>query len=434
MAKLVAIDSMAILYRSYFAMIRNPLINSKGINTSGLFGFLAQIIKIIETETLDYLAVATDLPDPTFRHQQFTAYKATREKMPDDLVAQLPFLSRLIEALGLPYLSLSGYEADDIIGTLMRLCLEKNIEGVMVTGDKDYMQLVTDRIVMLNQKNEIVDVGKVFKRFGCTPEQVIEVLGLMGDTSDNIPGVKGVGEKTAVKLIQRYGSIDKLYENLDEVRGNKLKENLIYGKKDAFMSRKLVTIDRHVPLEIDFDSLTFNHSILHESSAFHAILEELEFKSFLKRFASEEGQATNFGRPPQVISRETAASGQPIAAARHVRVDKLPALEKMVTELKKAQTLAFDMMSSGKNAIQDKILSLAFYSNAGIAYYLPLSAGAFQSDLSAVDEDVKQQMILTSLKPLFENSTLLLVGHDLKLAIQFLVQRDIRVHDNIFDT
>ncbi len=434
MAKLVAIDSMAILYRSYFAMIRNPLINSKGINTSGLFGFLAQIIKIVETETLDYLAVATDLPDPTFRHQQFTAYKATREKMPDDLVAQLPFLSRLIEALDLPYLSLSGYEADDIIGTLMRLCLEKNIEGVMVTGDKDYMQLITDRIVMLNQKNEIVDVGKVFKRFGCTPEQVIEVLGLMGDTSDNIPGVKGVGEKTAVKLIQRYGSIDKLYENLDEVRGNKLKENLIYGKKDAFMSRKLVTIDRHVPLEIDFDSLSFNHSILHESSAFHAILEELEFKSFLKRFAPEEGQAANFGRPPQVISLETGASGQPIAAARHVRVDKLPALEKMVTELEKAQTLAFDMMTSGKNAIQDKILSMAFYTNAGIAYYLPLSAGAFQSDLSVVDEDVKQQMILTSLKPLFENSTLLLVGHDLKLAIQFLVQRDIRVHDNIFDT
>ena len=434
MAKLFAIDSMAILYRSYFAMIRNPLINSKGINTSGLFGFLTQIIKIIESESLDYLAVATDLPDPTFRHRQFTAYKATREKMPDDLVAQLPYLSRLIEALDLPYLSLSGYEADDIIGTLMRLCLEKDIEGVMVTGDKDYMQLITEQTVMLNQKNEIVDVDKVFKRFGCTPEQVIEVFGLMGDASDNIPGVRGVGEKTAVKLIQHYGSIDKLYENLDEVRGTKLKENLIAGKEDAYLSRELVTIDRHVPLEFDFDSLTFNHSILHESFAFHAILEDLEFKSFLKRFTSEGAVSVGPGVPLQFVSRQAEADVKQMAAARFVRVETLSVLQKMIADLEKAQIVAFDMMTSGKNAIQDQILAMAFCSNAGIAYYLPLSANAFQSNDSAFDEGDQQQSIFARLKPLFENTTLLLVGHDLKLTIQFLARQGIRVQDHIFDT
>ncbi len=434
MAKLFAIDSMAILYRSYFAMIRNPLINSKGINTSGLFGFLTQIVKIVETGPLDYLAVATDLPDPTFRHQQFTAYKATREKMPDDLVEQLPYLSRLINSLDLPYLSMSGYEADDIIGTLMRLCLEKDIEGVMVTGDKDYMQLITEQTVMLNQKNEIVNVEKVDKRFGCAPHQVIEVLGLMGDTSDNIPGVKGVGEKTAVKLIQHFGSIDNLYENLDLIPGNKLKEKLIAGKEDAFLSRKLVTIDCHVPLEIEFDSLTFNQSILYESTGFHTILEELEFKTFLKRFTQEGSVFAGYGSPSQSVPRESEMSVQQFAAARHERVDTPSAVQKMVTELEKARIVAFDLITSGKNAITDKILAMAFYTNAGIAYYLHFPAVAFQSDNSDLPEEVHQPGILTTLKPLFENPTLLLVGHDLKPTIQFLALRGIRVQENIFDT
>ena len=154
MPVLYAIDSMALLYRSYFAMIRSTLINSKGLNTSGLYGFITQILKIIETEQPDYLAVATDLETPTFRHEQFSAYKATREKMPEDLVEQLPYLPKFVEALGLPYLKVPRYEADDIIGTLMKWCEEKEISGVMVTSDKDYMQLIRTNIVMLNHKNQ----------------------------------------------------------------------------------------------------------------------------------------------------------------------------------------------------------------------------------------------------------------------------------------
>ena len=213
MPKLFAVDSMAVLYRGYFAMIRNPLINSKGLNTSGIRTVLMQLLKILEEERPDYLAVASDASDPTFRHKRFPEYKATREKMPDDLVAQLPYLPRLMTALGLPYLILPGYEADDIIGTLMRWCGEREIEGVMVTSDKDFMQLITDTIVMLNHHNERLGPEAVWARFGGTPAQVIEVLGLMGDTSDNIPGVRGVGEKTAVKLIQEHGSIAAVYEN-----------------------------------------------------------------------------------------------------------------------------------------------------------------------------------------------------------------------------
>jgi DNA polymerase-1 len=189
MPRLFAVDSMAVLYRGYFAMIRTPLINSKGLNTSGVRAFIMQLIKIIEDEKPDYLAVATDSSEPTFRHKRYPDYKATREKMPEDLVEQLPYLPKLVESLNLPYLKMPGFEADDIVGTLMRLCHEAEIEGVMVTSDKDFMQLITEKIVMLNHKNERIGIPGVLEKFGCAPEQVIEMLGLMGDASDNIPVV-----------------------------------------------------------------------------------------------------------------------------------------------------------------------------------------------------------------------------------------------------
>ncbi|MBF0280746.1 MAG: DNA polymerase I [SAR324 cluster bacterium] len=410
MSKLFAIDSMSILYRGYFAMIRNPLINSKGINTSGIFGFLSQIIKIIETEEIDYLAVTTDLADPTFRHKQFPAYKATREKMPDDLVSQLPYLSQLIEALDLPYLSISGYEADDIVGTLMRLCREKEVEGVMVTSDKDYMQLITDRIVMLNNKNEIVDTKKVFDRFGCTPEQVIEVLGLMGDSSDNIPGVRGVGEKTAIKLIQEYGNIANVYDNLDKISGKKLKENLIAGKESALLSRELVTIDTRVPIDIDFDSLKIDREILFKSAAFHDVLEELEFKSFLTRFKPEGGITVK----PAAVQKKN-----------YLTIDSVSSLQEAIPQLKKAKSLAFDVIAAGNNVISDRILSLAFCTEQGTVHYLALQASSLSEHLEEVSR---------LLKEIFEDSSLLLVGHDLKFSIQLLTHYGIQIQENIFDT
>ena len=207
-----------------------------------------QLIKIIEEDKPDYLAVASDSMEPTFRHKRFPEYKATPEKMPEELVEQLPYLPRLVESLNLPYLILPGYEADDIVGTLMRLCREAEIEGVMVTSDKDYMQLIGEKIVMLNHRNERIGISGVQEKFGCVPEQVVELLGLMGDSSDNIPGVRGVGEKTAIKLISEFGSIESVYENLERISGKSLKEKLETDHENAFLSRELATIDCHVPL------------------------------------------------------------------------------------------------------------------------------------------------------------------------------------------
>ena len=283
MSTLYAFDSMSVLYRGYFAMIRNPLINSKGINTSGIRTVLMQLVKIIEEVRPQYLAVASDGPEDTFRHIRYPEYKATREKMPEDLVEQLPYLPRAMQALKLPYLLIPGYEADDIIGTLMSLCLNNNIRGVMVTSDKDYLQLVSETTEMLNHKNEIVGLSGVQERFGCRPDQVIEVLGLMGDSSDNIPGVRGVGEKTAIKLIQQFGSIEKVYENLDEVPGKSLKSKLEEGRDQAMLSRELVTIHREVPLEIALEDLQLDQSPLSKNKEFLDLLQELELNTLLRR-------------------------------------------------------------------------------------------------------------------------------------------------------
>ncbi|MGA1165534.1 MAG: 5'-3' exonuclease, partial [bacterium] len=307
MPRLFAIDSMAIFYRSYFAMIRNPLINSRGLNTSGLRGVIQQILKILEEDKPEYLAVASDSSEPTFRHARFPAYKATREKMPEDLVEQLPYLPRLVEALHLPYLILPGYEADDIIGTLMHWCSNADLEGVMVTSDKDYMQLITDKITLLNHNGDRVGKAGVFEKFGCTPEQVIEVLGLMGDSSDNIPGVKGVGEKTAIKLIQEFGSIPSVYENLTNIKSDSLRAKLETDREAAFLSRELVTIFREVPLSIELEDLKPSEMKLSDNAEFHQILEELEFNTLLKRLttASKPSPAKHLEKPsPQTESEQ----------------------------------------------------------------------------------------------------------------------------------
>ncbi len=203
--------------------------------------------------------------------------------MPEDLVEQLPYLPRLVESLNLPYLKLPGYEADDIIGTLMRLCKEAEIEGVMVSSDKDFMQLITEKVLMLNHRNERIGIPGVIEKFGCTPQQVIEILGLMGDSSDNIPGVRGVGEKTAMKLIGEYGNIETIYENLDKINGKSLKEKLISGHSSALLSRKLATIDCHVPLPIELEKVHLRETDLYDNPKLFALLEELEFNTLLNR-------------------------------------------------------------------------------------------------------------------------------------------------------
>jgi DNA polymerase-1 len=270
--RLFLLDGMALAYRAYFSMIRTPLINSKGVNTSAIFGFVNTLNKLIDDEKPDYIAVAFDTSEPTFRHKQFPDYKATREAMPDDLRPQIGKIKEVISAYNIPMIESHGYEADDIIGTLVKRAEKEGVKSFMVTSDKDYMQLINKNIMMykparsvLGQKVaeiEVIGPDGVKEKFGVGPDKVTDILALMGDKVDNIPGVKGIGEKTASALIQEYGSLENLYKNIDKITKPKLKENLINCKQDAFVSKELATIHTVMPLNIDlrkcFQSLSLS--------------------------------------------------------------------------------------------------------------------------------------------------------------------------------
>ncbi|RMF67868.1 MAG: DNA polymerase I, partial [Calditrichaeota bacterium] len=276
--KLFLIDGSAIAYRSYFAFIRNPLTNSRGENTSAIFGFLRFLLMILDNEKPDYIAVVFDPPGPTFRHEQFKAYKATRQKMPDDMRDQVPRIHETVKALNIPLLEVPGYEADDVIGTLAKSAQKKGFETYLVSGDKDFMQLVGDGIKLYNPKRageevEVLDAHGVEEKIGLPPARVVDYLGLMGDTSDNIPGVKGIGDKTAVKLIREFGSLEAVLDNAERVPRANVRQNLMQFRDDALLSKRLVTIRTDVPLDVEVESLVRREP---DNEALVKLLRELE--------------------------------------------------------------------------------------------------------------------------------------------------------------
>ncbi len=423
MPKLFALDSMAILYRSHFSMIRNPLINSKGLNTSGIYGFFSQVIKIIESEKPDYLAVVSDSSEPTFRHKQFPEYKATREKMPDDLVDQLPYLGKLIEALNLPYLIMPGFEADDIIGTLIRICKESQIEGVIVTSDKDYMQLVSDITTMLDHNNKKIGIKQVQEKFGCLPKQVIDILGLMGDSSDNVPGVKGVGEKTAMKLIAEYQTIPNLYENLENLPKNKLYEKLVNDRENAFLSRELVTIDTTVPLKINIEDLSLTEIQLNGNSALIQVLEELEFKSFLKRFKTSS--ETGVSIPAKDFKIEEVQGAQLLIDIIPYVVEEIISIEgfkDIVSKIKEKNIVALTLLKETDYIIEGRISNLQFCIDPDTVYHLPISNFSL----------AEKSEIYSEIKIILESPEIAKIIYDWKSSFQLLSNRLINVK-NIFD-
>jgi len=259
--KLFLLDAFALIYRSYFAFIRNPRFNSKGVNTSAMLGVTNTIVQVLENEKPDYIGVVFDVSAPTFRHDMFPAYKAHREEMPEDLRKSIPYIRKIIEAFNIPIIELAGFEADDVIGTLAKEAERQGFTTYMMTPDKDYAQLVTENIFMYKPGKagddaEVWGIPQIKENFGInSTEQVIDILGLMGDTADNIPGCPGIGPKTAEKLIAEFGSIDGIYQNIDKLKG-KQKENLIEFEAQVRLSRHLATIVLDVPIEFNTKNLT----------------------------------------------------------------------------------------------------------------------------------------------------------------------------------
>ncbi|MCS5552548.1 MAG: DNA polymerase I, partial [SAR324 cluster bacterium] len=404
--------------------------NSKGLNTSGIRTFLMQLIKIIEEDKPDYLAVASDSMEPTFRHKRFPEYKATREKMPEDLVEQLPYLPRLVEALNLPYLILPGYEADDIVGTLMRLCREAEIEGVMVTSDKDYMQLIGEKIVMLNHRNERIGISGVQEKFGCVPEQVVEMLGLMGDSSDNIPGVRGVGEKTAVKLISEFGSIEGVYENLERISGKSLKEKLETDHENAFLSRELATIDCHVPLSSTLEDVHLGETDLYNNDELYALLEELEFRTLMNRLikkrstvsaGQESGPADAEVRESSQDDNQELLSSEEETDHGYLEVEcsvieTAEQLRTLINEFSNKSRLALALDIKGEHQLDLWLKGLAFCADAEKAVYIDLDR-----------TETERTEIIGQLKTVLESAEHLKIFYDLKKAVQLFSKLGIQI-------
>ena len=408
--KLFLVDGMAIAYRAYFAFIRNPLINSKGENTSAIFGFANTLIKLFRDHTPDYLAIVSDTSAPTFRHEMHAEYKATREKMPDDMASQLPRIRELAAAMRIPILELKGYEADDLIGTLALKAVTQEIEVTILTGDKDFMQLIRPGIQLLNPRRsgddyEPVGVDGVREKFGVAPDKVIDVLGLMGDASDNVPGVPGVGAKTATKLILEHGSLEEVLASAPDFKQKKLRENLIEFADQARLSKELVTIDTDSPVELDLEAMA---TAGFDEPAVVALFEDLEFNRLLDQLGIE-------GTVPPQEEVET----------DYQLIDNLEQAKTLFAELREEGGFAFDLETTSLDPRRAQIVGISLSWAKGKAAYLPTGHA------EGLNLDLDQT--LTLFKPLLADPQIAKYGQNLKYDTSVLRRYDVDVIGITFD-
>ena len=287
--KLFLVDAYALIFRAYYAFIKNPRINSKGMNTSAVFGFTNALLEVVRREQPTHLAVVFDPPGPTLRNEQFEDYKANRDETPEDIKLSVPWIVKILEGMRIPVLQAPGYEADDLIGCLAKRAEKEGFDVFMMTPDKDFAQLVSDKIRMYRPGRggnppTVWGPDEVRERYGLEdPAQVIDLLGLMGDSADNIPGVPGVGEKTAIKFLQAYGSMEGLYNNLDQLKG-KMKEKVEANRELAFLSRELATIVLDIPFDENFEDMAMSAP---DGAALAPLLEELEFRTLSRRLLGD---------------------------------------------------------------------------------------------------------------------------------------------------
>ena len=278
------VDGHSYIHRAYHAI--RYLSNSKGFPTNVVFGFTKMLLKLLAEKKPKHIVIAFDVKGPTFRHGIYEDYKANRPPMPDDMSIQIPFTKEIIKNLNIKTIEKEGYEADDVIGTLARLCEDKGFKVIIVSSDKDFRQIISPNISMWDSMNDrITDYASLKETYGLEPEKFIDVMGLSGDVSDNIPGVPGIGEKTAVNLIREFGSFENVFEHVGEIKRNKLRENLQKSRENAFMSRRLVRIDRFVSIDDDIDNLKIGEP---DKKELAGIFNDMEFKELWEEYAPRQ--------------------------------------------------------------------------------------------------------------------------------------------------
>jgi DNA polymerase-1 len=440
--KLFLLDAYALIFRSYYAFIKNPRITSKGLNTSAIFGFLLTLEEVLQKQKPTHIAVVFDTPTPTFRHEMFSGYKANRDATPEDIRKAVPYIKRLLEAYKIPVIDYPGFEADDVIGTLARKASGSGFVTYMMTPDKDFAQLVSENVFMFKPSrsgNESIQwgVGEVRNEFSVDrPEQVIDVLALMGDTADNIPGAPGVGPKTAMKLISEYGSIEELFLNTGSLKG-KLKEIIETNREQIEFSKKLVTIEQNVPVELNEEALRLETP---DASMLKVLFDELEFKTVAARILSETDKAdkpavSQIAAAPKTDSQQGSLFGDEVMApvkelatienTEHTYrlISGKSELQNFVNTALKLKEICFDTETTSINPLESELVAIAFSWEKGSGYLIHFPETVAETET-----------ILAIIRPLLESESILKTGHNLKFDIQVLANYGIEVRGTLFDT
>ena len=435
MNKMFLLDAYALIYRAYYAFIKNPRINSKGLNTSAIMGFVNTLNEVMTKENPTHLGVAFDPSGPTFRHIEFPEYKAQREACPEDIKTAVPIIKKILEAYRIPVLEVEGFEADDVIGTLATKAGMSGIETYMLTPDKDYGQLVGNNVYMYRPRHnggyEVMGTQEVIEKYGIdNTSQVIDLLGLMGDASDNIPGCPGVGEKTAVKLIKEFGSIESLLLNTDKLKGaqkKKVEENAELIR----MSKYLATIKTDVPIELDLDALQVKDANQQE---LEKLFEELEFKTFAKRILKKDKQEQKkqnlqldlFAEFPTEGKEEAEFSSfETIKTSPHEYklVEKEDEIKQLCDYFLTKEIVSLDTETTSLSAIDAELVGLSFSVKENEAFYVPVPA-----------DQGEARKIVDLLRPVYENEKILKVGQNLKYDYEVLMKYGVRLAGKMFDT
>ncbi len=440
---------MALVFRAYYALIRSPRITSDGRNTNAQFGFTNALIDLIKNQQPTHIAVCFDTHAPTERHTDFADYKANRQETPEDILDSIPEIKEIIKGFNIPVVELDGYEADDVIGTLAKQAEKEGFDVYMVTPDKDYGQLVSDKIKIYKPPYqggayEILGPAEVCKKWDIERvDQVIEILGLMGDAVDNIPGIPGVGEKTAAKLLKEYGTIEQILENADQIKGA-LGEKVRNGKEMALMSKKLATIITNVPVQFHEEAFALK---AHNKEALSNIFSHLEFKTLGKRILGEDIPATApasnqqnenaqmdlFGNPVTVEKASATREDDAPVLIPDKNIDNTPhqyhltqsaaAIKTLIKNLEREKEICFDTETTNIDANLAELVGMSFSFTPSEAYYVPCPA------------DKKQCLALLEwFKPLFNDEKKLWIGQNLKYDLLVLKWYGFELKGKIFDT
>ncbi|MFC2124888.1 DNA polymerase I [Bacteroidota bacterium] len=437
--KLFLLDAMALIYRAHFAFSKNPRINSRGMNTSAILGFTNTLLDVLNKEEPTHIGVAFDTKAPTFRHERFPEYKANREKQPEDIGIAIPYIKQIIEAFNIPVIEKDGFEADDIIGTLAKKASSKDYEVYMMTLDKDYAQLVEEKIMLfkpayMGNAIDILGIKEVLKKFNISRvDQVRDILGLQGDSVDNIPGIPGIGQKTAVTLIRDFDTVENIVANADSLKG-KLRENVENFRDQGILSKELATIKIDVPVELNEDSLKYDGP---DKDKLKLLFDELEFRTLSRRVLGEEflssttttGQLSMFGSSGKDTENDVEGPSmgvmKTIDSVKHDYglVDTGKKRTELINELSAQKEFCFDTETTSVNPLEAELVGLSFSIKKGNAWYVPVP-----------EKKKEAAAILEEFKTVFENPEIGKIAQNIKYDYLVLKSYGIEVKGSFFDT